>query len=230
MFLSIPEIHLKAFTRWYYFASATVHPLSYPAQIIPRAWHPSTYFAVKFVLNYTEVASPTFTWSPPTWGCRGPVGTKPASHCTEINGSYGRKITMAGTLRYACFSNAARCKKNRSFFLHSNLVGCMLAVKGVTSLHSMRVSAASHRKARPMLKLYEVVLTTNSQEILNSPKNRAIVTMPLGMVSPLRKGKRDSFGQRQGRAQAEKLKAMRHCGGGGSKWYEAALTAKLGHT
>lgn len=203
MFLSITKIHLKLSHR-HYSASATVHLLSYPAQIGPGAWHPYPNFAVKFVLNYAEVVSLTFTWSQQTQGCKGPVGTKPVSHCTEINGSHGRKITTSGTLWYTCFSNAARCKKKMVLSLHSNLVECMPAVKGVTSLHSVRVSVVSHQKPCPMLNSCEVVLAPNSKELLNSPKEHAIVSMPLGMVLPLGKGKRGSFGQKQGRVRADK--------------------------
>jgi len=98
MFLSITKTHLKL-SR----VGVTLHLLlfilSYPAQIGPEAWHPYPNFAVKLVLSYTEILSPTCTWSPQARGCEGPAGTKRVSHCTEINGSHGRKITTSGTLR-----------------------------------------------------------------------------------------------------------------------------------
>lgn len=131
MFLPITKTHLKLLC-----VGITLHLLLFILFLtLLRPAARLLYFAVKFVFSYTEVVSPTCTWSPQTRGCKGPVGAKPVSPCTEISGSHGRKITTLGMW----FSHAARCKKNRVLFLHSNLVESMPAAKGVTSLHSVRV-------------------------------------------------------------------------------------------
>jgi len=54
-----------------------------------------------------------------------------------------------------------------------------------------------------MLNLCEAVLAANSQELLNSARKHAIVTMSLGMALPLGTGKRGSSGQRQGTVRAD---------------------------
>lgn len=86
-------------------------------------------------------------------------------------------------------------RKMQVLFLHSNLVECVPGAKGVTGLHSLKVSIVPHQQPCPMLNLCEVVLATNSKELLNSSQKHAIITKLLGMVLPLAKGKRGSFGQ-----------------------------------
>lgn len=60
-----------------------------------------------------------------------------------------------------------------------------------------------------MLNLCEVALATNSKELLNSPQNHAVVTMPLGMVLPSGKGKRQLWAE-AGQSASRQRNSMPH--------------------
>lgn len=91
------------------------------------------------------------------------------------------------------------------FFLHSNLVERMPAVKGEMSLRGTRVSVFPHQKPCPMLNLGEIVLATNSKKLLNSPIPHVILTMPLGMYLPSGQGSGGQSTSRQRNSRSCKL-------------------------